>query len=414
MKEAKLWTRNFLLVILASAIGTVGAIAGGFALAFLVFDETGSTLASALIVAIQLLPHLLLPVLIAPFMDRLPRKSFLVAGDIANAVLLAGMGLWLLFFNFSYVGYLAVSLLLACIGAVDELAFTSIYPELIPEGAEQKGYAVSSMLYPVLKVIMTPLAAVLLDTLGVAWILIAQSGLSFVAAITESFIHLDETERQHRTPYSLQAWAGDIREAVQYLKEERGLRSVYEYMAVTNGVASGFSPILVAFFRTFPGFTAAMYSAFSVVEFAGRTIGSALQYRIKIPDKKKYGLVFFVYQVYESMDMCLLWLPYPLMLVNRGICGFLGSNSAILRSAAVQRYIPEKLRSRINAFDDVLITAGASVFSLMMGFLGEILDYRWCVTIGGAIAMLASWLLIWGRRKDVRRVYETGDDEMTQ
>lgn len=414
MKEAKLWTRNFRLVILASAIGTVGAIAGGFALAFLVFDETGSTLASALIVAIQLLPHLLLPVLIAPFMDRLPRKSFLVAGDIANAVLLAGMGLWLLFFNFSYLGYLAVSLLLACIGAVDELAFTSIYPELIPEGAEQKGYAVSSMLYPVLKVIMTPLAAVLLDTLGVAWILIAQSGLSFAAAITESFIHLDETERQHRTPYSLQAWAGDIREAVQYLKEERGLRSVYEYMAVTNGVASGFSPILVAFFRTFPGFTAAMYSAFSVVEFAGRTIGSALQYRIKIPDKKKYGLVLFVYQVYESMDMCLLWLPYPLMLVNRGICGFLGSNSAILRSAAVQRYIPEKLRSRINAFDDVLITAGASVFSLMMGFLGEILDYRWCVTIGGAIAMLASWLLIWGRRKDVRRVYETGDDEMTQ
>lgn len=414
MKEAKLWTRNFRLVILASAIGTVGAIVGGFALAFLVFDETGSTLASALIVAIQLLPHLLLPVLIAPFMDRLPRKSFLVAGDIANAVLLAGMGLWLLFFNFSYLGYLAVSLLLACIGAVDELAFTSIYPELIPEGAEQKGYAVSSMLYPVLKVIMTPLAAVLLDTLGVAWILNAQSGLSFAAAITESFIHLDETERQHRTPYSLQAWAGDIREAVQYLKEERGLRSVYEYMAVTNGVASGFSPILVAFFRTFPGFTAAMYSAFSVVEFAGRTIGSVLQYRIKIPDKKKYGLVFFVYQVYESMDMCLLWLPYPLMLVNRGICGFLGSNSAILRSAAVQRYIPEKLRSRINAFDDVLITAGASVFSLMMGFLGEILDYRWCVTIGGAIAMLASWLLIWGRRKDVRRVYETGDDEMTQ
>ena len=414
MKEAKLWTRNFRLVILASAIGTVGAIAGGFALAFLVFDETGSTLASALIVAIQLLPHLLLPVLIAPFMDRLPRKSFLVAGDIANAVLLAGMGLWLLFFNFSYVGYLAVSLLLACIGAVDELAFTSIYPELIPEGAEQRGYAVSSMLYPVLKVIMTPLAAVLLDTLGVAWILIAQSGLSFAAAITESFIHLDETERQHRTPYSLQAWAGDIREAVQYLKEERGLRSIYEYMAVTNGVASGFSPILVAFFRTFSGFTAAMYSVFSVVEFAGRTIGSVLQYRIKIPDKKKYGLVFFVYQVYESMDMCLLWLPYPLMLVNRGICGFLGSNSAILRSAAVQRYIPEKLRSRINAFDDVLITAGASVFSLMMGFLGEILDYRLCVTIGGAIAMLASWLLIWGRRKDVRRVYETGDDEMTQ
>ena len=406
MKEAKLWTRNFLLVILASAIGTVGAIAGGFALAFLVFDETGSTLASALIVAIQLLPHLLLPVLIAPFMDRLPRKSFLVAGDIANAVLLAGMGLWLLFFNFSYLGYLAVSLLLACIGAVDELAFTSIYPELIPEGAEQKGYAVSSMLYPVLKVIMTPLAAVLLDTLGVAWILIAQSGLSFAAAITESFIHLDETERQHRTPYSLQAWAGDIREAVQYLKEERGLRSVYEYMAVTNGVASGFSPILVAFFRTFPGFTAAMYSAFSVVEFAGRTIGSVLQYRIKIPDKKKYGLVFFVYQVYESMDMCLLWLPYPLMLVNRACAGFLGINSASMRQAAVQRYLPEHLRARVNAFESICIMAASSLFSVILGALGEVLDYRLCVTLAAGFTLAVCWLTIWRGRGDIRPIYE--------
>lgn len=409
MKTVKLWTRNFRLVIFASAIGTLGAIAGGFALAFLVFDETGSTLASALIVAIQLLPYLLLPVLIAPFMDRLPRKSFLVAGDAANAVLLAGMGIWLLFFDFSYVGYLAVSLLLACLGAVDELAFTSIYPELIPEGAEQKGYAVSSMLYPVLKVIMTPLAAILLDTLGVAWILIVQSGFSLAAAVTESFIRLDETERKHREPYSLRAWGNDIREAVQYLKKERGLRSIYGYMAVTNGVASGFSPILVAFFRTFPGFTAAMYSAFSVVEFVGRSIGSAMQYRISIPEKKRYGFAFFVYQIYEAMDMCLLWLPYPLMLVNRGICGFLGSNSAIMRNAAVQRYIPEKLRSRINAFNGVLLTAGASIFSLLMGFLGEIADYRLCVTIGGAVAMLACWLLIGGRRADVRKVYEVND-----
>ena len=411
MSTAKLWTRNFRLVILASAMGTLGSITGGFALAFLVFDGTGSTLASALIVAIQLIPNLLLPILIAPVMDRLPRKSFLVAGDAANAVLLAGMGIWLLLFDFSYVGYLAISLLLSCLGAIDELAFTSIYPELIPEGAEEKGYAVSSMLYPVLKVIMTPLAAVLLDTIGVAWILIAQSGLSLAAAVTESCIRLDETERKQHTPYTPRAWIEDIREAVQYLKKERGLRSIYGYMAVTNGVSSGFSPILVAFFRTFPGFTAAMYSAFSVVEFAGRTIGSAMQYRIKIPAKKKYGFTFFVYQFYEAMDMCLLWLPYPLMLINRGICGFLGSNSAILRSAAVQRYIPEKLRSRVNAFIGVLLTVGSSIFSLLMGFLGEILDYRWCVTIGGTVALLACWLLIWRRRSDVKTVSEVGDGD---
>lgn len=99
---------------------------------------------------------------------------------------------------------------------------------------------------------------------------------------------------------------------------------------------------------------------------------------------------------------------YPLMLVNRAICGFLGSNSAILRSSAVQRYIPERLRSRVNALSSVLLTTGASVFSLLMGFLGEVLDYRWCVTFGGAATLLACRFLIGGRRQDARKVYEAG------
>lgn len=405
MKQ-KLWTKNFFLITMASTLGSAGAIAGGFALSFFVFDETGSTLAAAFITFIQLIPYVFVPILAAPIMDRLPRKSFLVAGDIINGILYAAMGAWLLFFDFTYVGYLTISFLLACLGSVDELAFTSLYPDLIPQGAEQKGYAVSSMLYPVLKVILMPLAGVLLDTLGVSLLLIGQGVLSLAAAMTESFIRIDESMRKHQDVYSFRAWGKDILEAFRYLKKERGMLRIYEYMAVTNGVANGFAPVLVAFFRTAPGLSATMYSFFSVVEFAGRTLGSTVQYRINIPNKKKHGFAFLVYQVYEIMDMCLLWLPYPLMLVNRGICGFLGSNSAIMREAAVQRYIPSKLRARVNAFNNVLITAGASVFSLVIGFLGEMLDYRWCVTIGGAIAMLACWLLIWGRRKDVRKVYE--------
>lgn len=74
--------------------------------------------------------------------------------------------------------------------------------------------------------------------------------------------------------------------------------------------------------------------------------------------------------------MGMLWIPYLLMFANRGICGFLGSNNSIKRNATVQTYIPERLRSRVNAFEEVLITAGCSAFSLVMGFLGEILDYQ--------------------------------------
>ncbi len=113
----------------------------------------------------------------------------------------------------------------------------------------------------------------------------------------------------------------------------------------------------------------------------------------------------------SQQDLCrgICAVSYPLMLVNRGLCGFLGSNSAILRSAAVQRYIPENLRARANALDGVMITAGSAVFSLLIGLLGEVMDFRLCLTMGGGIALLASWLLIHGRRRDARLVYERAD-----
>jgi len=404
--EVRLWNRNFCLVTLASALGAAGAIAGGFALSFLVFDETGSTLASALVIAVQLVPHVFVPFVAAPLMDRLPRKAFLVFGDGANAVIYVLLGLWILKFEFSYIAYLCISMLLACLQALDSLAFRSIYPELIPKGAEQKGYSVASMLYPVLQFVMAPMAALLLDTLGVPMLLISQGALSLAAAVTESFIDLDESGRKMEGAYTFSMWKSDIKEAITYLNNEKGMLSICEYMAVTNGVAVGYAPVLVAFFRSTPGFTAAMYSLFSVAEFMGRSFGSALQYRIRIAPKRRHGFVFLVYQVYEIMDMCLLWIPYPFMLVNRAICGFLGSNSAIIREAAVQRYIPEQLRARVNAFNEMIVMAVGSVLSLTVGVLGEVVDYRVCMTICGCVSMLASWYFIWGRRRDVRKVYE--------
>lgn len=401
-----LWTKNFTRITAASALGAIGGIAGGFALSFLVFDETGSTLAAALILAIQLIPYFIIPLFVAPWMDRMPRKPFLVGGDILNGVLYGLAGIYLMSGRFSYVGYLGFSLLLSSLGAFDELAYNSFYPKLIPEGMEEKGYTVSAMLYPVMKVIMTPLSAVLFEFLGVAWLLLVQALLSFAAAAVENSIQIEEQWRMDGEKFSLRLWWGDICEAAAYLKQEGGLRSIYAYMAVTNGIAGGCSPLLIAFFRSMPGPGAAMYSLFSVAEFLGRSLGGTVQYRMKLPAEKKFGFAFGVYQFYEIMDMCLLWIPYPFMLVNRACAGFLGINSASMRTAAVQHYLPERLRSRINAFENMCVMAASGFFSLVLGAMGETLDYRLCVTLAAGFSLAICWLTIWRRRRQVRAVYE--------
>lgn len=407
--KTKLWDRNFTLVTLASIIGSAGGIAGGFALSFFVFDKTQSTFLAALLLVLQFIPGLFINIIVSPIMDRLPRKLVLVFGDTLNGIIYLLLGLYLIFFEFSYVAFLGVGLILSVVGSLDELAYNSIYPELIPKGAEQKGYSVSGMIYPVLKVLMLPLAAVLLDTIGAPMILIIQGICSFLAAVTENFITLNENNKKKVRGFGFKEWKEDVKEAALFLKEEKGLRSLFNYMAVTNGIALGYAPVMIAFFRTFPGMNATLYSFFSMFEFGGRTLGSTLQYKIEIPKKKKFSILFMVYQIYEIVDMILLWLPYKFMLASKFMTGFLGTNSAIIRESAVQVYIPNHLRSRINAYFSILLTLSGAILSLLVGLLGEFLDYRWTVTIAAGVTYISIWFFIWRNKGYIKKIFENED-----
>lgn len=406
MKKETLWQKNYNLLTLATVLGGIGGIAGYYALNFLVYDETGSTLASALLLALQVIPHFALPLIVAPWMDRFPRKPFLVWGDFIGGILYFLAGVYLRNHDFSYIMYLLFSLLLACIGAMDSLAYNSIFPSVIPKGLEEKGYTVSGILYPVMNILVMPLAAILMDTIGVANILIIQGILAVSASVVESRIDITEESHLESESISICQWWQDFCDGFRYLKGEKGLTSLFAYRAVSTGAAIGYGPILIAFFRTTPGFTAFMYSFFSVSEFIGRVIGGFFQYNVKISKKKRYIFTFLTYQTYDLMDAVLLWLPYPMMLVNRAICGFLGTNSITLRETAVQGYLPEAYRARVNAFQEAVISAAGSILALMIGLLGEVVDYRTTVTISALFVVFVCWITVWRNRNKIRMIYE--------
>lgn len=400
MKRQTLWCKDYTLLILATTLGSIGGIAGSYAMNFLVFDETGSTLATGFLAALQIVPHFLIPILIAPWMDRMPRKPFLVGGDLIGGLLYGLAALYLHNYKFSYLGYLLFSLVINSVNAFDSLAFNCIFPRTIPQGFEDKGYTVSAMLYPVLNVLMMPLAAFLMDTIGVDNILILQSGMSILAAITEIGIKVEETIKIDGEKFGFFSWLEDFKAGFRYLKGERGLLNIFAYDAVGNGVTMGYGPIQVAFFRTTPGFSAQAYAFFSAAEFIGRSIGGLIRYRSNMKPEKRRSFVYFVQQFYNVMDAVLLWLPYPMMLANRGICGFLGINSATVRASSIHQYLPEEYRARVNAFSSAANCIAGSAGSLVFGALGEMLGYRMTMTIIAVLCMTACWITV-GRNKEV-------------
>lgn len=104
--------------------------------------------------------------------------------------------------------------------------------------------------------------------------------------------------------------------------------------------------------------------------------------------------------------MILLFSPYPFMVVNRFLCGGLGTTSATLRETAVQSYLPSQMRARVNAVFQVIFSVGGIGFQVLAGILGESLPYRMVIIILGVISLLAIWVFIVKPDKENRPVYE--------
>ena len=399
-----LWTKNFTIITLGTVISAVGGVAMGFALSFVVFDNTGSTMMMALFAAASSLPGIILPVLLSPYLDNFRRKPVIVGLDYLSAVIYLLFGLYLLKHSFSLPLYLLFSLLCGSIGSVYNLAYESLYPNLIPEGFAQKGYTVSGMLYPTVTMVMTPVASILYTRLGLGILCLGEGLLLAAAATVETQIRVEE----HTKPggkFSFGDYLGDFKEGFRYLKKEKGLLRIYGYMPITQGISQATEPLIRAWFRTAPGLNLTMYALFTTAEFIGRTVGGLIHYKVQIPPEKRFSLAYLVYVTYNIMDTVLLWLGFPLMLLNRGICGFLGINSATLRESSVQNYLPDNMRAKVNAVFNMLYALVPTLLTLAVGALGEVMDYRLCVTLVSAAGLLPCYLIMWRGREDVKKVY---------
>lgn len=408
MKTSTLWTRNFTTLTLGTVISAIGGTAMGLALSLIVFDQTASTWLSGIFAAASLFPGTVLPILIAPYVDHCDRRRLIVRMDALSGVLYLLFGFYLIRHPFSYAAYLTFSLVTGCIGSTYNLAYDALYPDLIPKGFAQKGYAVSSMIYPTVTAVVTPAASVLYGAYGIIPIVLTEGVLLLIAAMFESRIRIDfAVKRRESTPWKerLCAYGREISGGIRYVRKDRGIRSIYLYMTTTNACSQNVNLMAMAHFQSSTTLTTAMYALLISAETVGRMLGGLVHYVFKIPQERRYTLTVWVYRFYEICDGALLFLWYPLMLAARFLCGFMGVNTATLRTAAVQNYLPADMRARVNALFSVLISGAMMLAQLCAGALGEVLPYRYVSLVFAGFSFLMIQALIVRNRADVEPIY---------
>lgn len=404
MKNNRLWTKDFSCITAATVLSAIGGEAMNLPISLLVFDETGSTLLSALVLICGMLPDVLFSVLAAPVIDKGGKKKWIVGLDVLTALTYFLMGWWVTGHSFHYGLYLVFVLVIGTISMLYRLAYRAWYPNLIPVGMEQKGYAVSNSIYPIVIIAMSPIATFLYERISMAGIFYLVAGITVVSVIIESCIK--EKKAVYRGKYTWKAYRADIGAGFKYLRNEKGICNIYTYMSITQGTCEGITLLTQTWYQTSPLLTVTMLGFLRSAEMIGRGIGGILQYQKEIPAKKRYLFTKIVYTVYNTMNMLLLYLPYPLMLLNRFLCGALGISSATIRETAVQSYLPEHMRARVNAFFNMIFSAGSVMFQLIAGWMGQVISYRMAVVILSVFTLGCMVILIVVPSRENRPVYE--------
>lgn len=408
MERNTVWSKNFKLITLGTIISAIAGEAINLPLSLLVFAETQSTFLSAILIISGMLPDVILPIFIAPFIDRYSKKKLVIYLNTAMTISFLVFAIIIKKTGFVYNAYLLFSLIIGIISVIFRLAYQAWYPDLIPIGFEHKGYAVASTIYPTVMIVMAPVATCLYENLDMSTILFIVVGLMILSVFSLFFIESDEKKGNGtREGFDFQQYKADIKAGFNYLKEEKGIRNIYTYMSIANGCGFGAHMMVQAYFQTAAFLTTTMLGFLRSAETIGRTIGGIVQYKITIPVKKKYGITKFVYIVYDTMDMILLFLPYPIMLINRFVVGFLGISSATIRESSVNSYLPANMRAKVNAVFNVIISFAMIIMQLFSGVLGEKFSFRVVAVIMSAIQLIGIFVFIVLPSNENGKVYET-------
>jgi MFS family permease len=404
-KKPTLWTKNFTIITLGTIVSATGGTAMSLALGLVVFDNTGSPFMTGLFEAVSILPTIILPVLLSPYIDSHSRKNMIVWLDGLAAIVALGFAITVSLTGFNFSNYLVYGIIAGAIGSIYGTAYQALYPDLIPDGFMQKGYSISSLIYPTMTVFIVPIAAIVYSSFGIEYLIYAQAFLLAVACGFETLIQVEEKQICDKKKFVAKDYFEELASGFRYLKKEKGVRSLYAYMAVTNAAGSGTNLMTLSYFQSSSILTTAMYSLLISAETLGRMLGGILHYFIKIPDKRKYKIAETVYITYDLFDGILLFLPFYGMAANRFICGFLGVNSATLREAAIQNYLPPEIRGRVSSLLNVTIMAGVMLMQLLAGALGEVLPYRGVAVICASLALTTVFLLVRRNRPSIEALF---------
>ena len=372
--------RDFRRIFLAHSVSRAGDAFNTVALVVLVFALTGSGRSVAATVAFEVAPVLLLGPVAGIVADRYPRRTVMIAADLARALLV----LVLVASHTSTATAFVVAFGLSTASLLFNPAAASLVPDVVDD---KELVTANSALWTTAvasQIVLAPLAGAVIAAFGVSTAFAVNASSYLLSAALLAGL------RHGREPadITVAGWAA-VREGIRVVRSHpllARLAVVQVLASLSAGATSGLLVVLAAdAFDVGPSGFGLLLGAIGV----GAVIGPAVLRKSIRPAERRW--LFGPYAVRGVVDLVLAGTTSPVLAGGSLVAyGVSTSTGMIAYQSTLQAEVPDRIRGRAFALFDVLWNAALLVSLGVGGLLAYALGIRVVYLLGGFLLLAAA------------------------
>lgn len=372
----KLFTKNFMLLILGQLTSLFGNFILKLALSMYVLEVTGSAAIFAGILSVATIPTILLSPLGGILADRANRRNIMVALDTLTGISVLGTTLLLSEKN----GIVVISVLLiilSILGAFETPTVQACIPTMLEGENIMKGNAVVNQVASLSYLIAPMLGGVLYAAFGLKPVMYASVGCFFVTALFECFIKLSY-QRPQRKGSVLSVVKQDFVSSMQYIsKEQTSISKMLFLTAFSRFFVMGITIVGLPYIvRTILGLNAQYYgaaeSSLAIATILGSIAAGLLTEKLKV---HKLSLILASLGIFIIPAGIAFLLPVsPIVKYVISIISFCGMQIAIsifsiFAVSLIQQRTPNNLIGKVMAYTSTITLCVQPIGQIVYGFL---------------------------------------------
>lgn len=355
------------------------------AVVIVVFRLTGSGVGTAGVVIAEILPVLLLAPIAGELVDRLPRRSVMIAADVWRTALMLALPL----VDSSAVAVYAVAFGLSIGTAFFNPAASSLIPAVVEERqllAANSGIWTAAVLS---QIVLAPLAGGVVILVGPTPAFLLDAVTFAASALILVGLVVPAPPASTSTPGT---WRSRVREGLSLLVTDRLLRVLAAGQLLAALSAGATSALLVVLAERHLAVGAEGFGLLVGAIGIGAATGPFVLTRLT-DNPRRPGLVFGPYLLRGAVDLVVAtFTALPVALASMAAYGLGTSTGSVTFNSMLQAEVRPQLRGRVFAGMDVLWQSGRLVSLGVGGVLADAIGIRAVYYLGGALLIVAGAL----------------------